>query len=113
MIKEPADEERSKYPKIAKIELSGGYNAQKTSMDLPIVQKVIAAVQSTTNEQVVLMPTLGGSLPLFLFEKYLNAKTITVPIANHDNNQHAENENIKLKNFWSGIETFAALMLMR
>jgi acetylornithine deacetylase/succinyl-diaminopimelate desuccinylase-like protein len=111
--KEPTDEERSKYPKIAKIELSGGYNAQKTSMDLPIAQKVIAAVQSTTNEQVVLMPTLGGSLPLFVFEKYLNAKTITVPIANHDNNQHAENENIKLKNFWSGIETFAALMMMK
>jgi acetylornithine deacetylase/succinyl-diaminopimelate desuccinylase-like protein len=111
--KEPTDEERAKYPKIAKIELSSGYNAQKTQMDLPIAQKVIAAVQSTTNEQVVLMPTLGGSLPLFLFEQYLNAKTITVPIANHDNNQHAENENIRLLNFRNGIETFAALMMMK
>lgn len=110
--KEPTDEERAKYPKIAKIELSSGYNAQKTQMDLPIAQKVIAAVQSTTNEQVVLMPTLGGSLPLFLFEQYLQAKTITVPIANHDNNQHAENENIRLMNFRNGIETFAALMMM-
>ncbi|MFN5134337.1 MAG: M20/M25/M40 family metallo-hydrolase [Chitinophagaceae bacterium] len=111
--KEPTNEERAKYPKIAKIELSSGYNAQKTQMDLPIAQKVIAAVQSTTNEQVVLMPTLGGSLPLFLFEQYLKAKTITVPIANHDNNQHAENENIRLLNFRNGIETFAALMMMK
>lgn len=111
--REPTDEERSKYAKIAKVTLSSGYNAQKTQMDLPIAQKVIAAVQSTTNEQVVLIPTAGGSLPLYVFEKYLNAKTISVPIANHDNNQHAENENIRLLNFRNGIETFAALMMMK
>ncbi|WP_407527173.1 M20/M25/M40 family metallo-hydrolase [Lacibacter sp. MH-610] len=111
--REPTDEERSRYAKIAKVTLSSGYNAQKTQMDLPIAQKVIAAVQSTTNEQVVLIPTAGGSLPLYVFEKYLNAKTISVPIANHDNNQHAENENIRLLNFRNGIETFAALMMMK
>lgn len=110
---EPTEEERSRYDKIAKIELKSGYNAQKTSMDLPIAKKIIAAVQSTTTESIVLMPTAGGSLPLFLFEQYLNAKTISVPIANHDNNQHAENENIRLLNFWNGIETMAALMMMK
>ena len=110
---EPTDVERSKYDKIAKITLSSGYNAQKTSMDLPVAKKIIAAVQSTTKETVVLMPTAGGSLPLFLFEQYLNAKTISVPIANHDNNQHAENENIRMLNLWNGIETMAALMMMK
>jgi acetylornithine deacetylase/succinyl-diaminopimelate desuccinylase-like protein len=110
---EPTDEQRMKYPKIAKVELSDGYNAQRTAMGLPAVQKVIAAVKSTTSEQVVLMPSMGGSLPLFVFEKYLNATTITVPIANHDNNQHAENENIRLANLWSGIETMAAIMMMK
>ena len=110
---EPTDEQRMKYPKIAKVELSDGYNAQRTPMGLPAVQKVIAAVKSTTSEQVVLMPSMGGSLPLFVFEKYLNATTITVPIANHDNNQHAENENIRLANLWSGIETMAAIMMMK
>ena len=89
------------------------YNAQRTSMDLPIAQQIIKAVQSTTADQVVLMPSVGGSLPLFVFERELKAKTITVPVANHDNNQHAENENIRLKNLWNGIETFAAIMLMK
>jgi acetylornithine deacetylase/succinyl-diaminopimelate desuccinylase-like protein len=111
---EPTDEERTKYSKIIKVLLpKDGYNAQRTAMDLPIAQHVINAVKSTTKEQVVLMPTMGGSLPLFLFEKYLGAKTITVPIANHDNNQHAENENIRLQNFWNGMETMAALMMMK
>lgn len=110
---EPTDEERKKYAKIAKVNLSSGYNAQKTSMDLPVAKKVIAALQSTVPDKVVLMPTLGGSLPLFVFEQYLKAKTITIPVANHDNNQHAENENIRLLNFWNGIETMAALMMMK
>jgi acetylornithine deacetylase/succinyl-diaminopimelate desuccinylase-like protein len=109
--KEPTIEERKHHPKIIQIVASGGYNAQKTPMDLPIAKIIIAALQATTSEQVILTPTSGGSLPLFVFEKYLNAKTISVPVANHDNNQHAENENIRLKNLFDGIETMAAIML--
>jgi acetylornithine deacetylase/succinyl-diaminopimelate desuccinylase-like protein len=111
---EPTDEERKKYAKIIKV-IPGqdGVNAQRTSMDLPIIQKVIAAVKTTTSQQLVLQPTMGGTLPLFLFEKHLGAKTITVPIANHDNNQHAENENIRIGNLFDGIETMGALMRIK
>lgn len=111
---EPTDEERKKYAKIIKI-IPGedGMNAQRTSMDLPILQKVIAAVKATTKDQVVLQPTSGGTLPLFLFENLLNAHTVTIPIANHDNNQHAENENIRVGNLFDGIETMGALMLIQ
>ncbi|QEC69819.1 M20/M25/M40 family metallo-hydrolase [Panacibacter ginsenosidivorans] len=111
---EPTDEERKEYAKIIKvIPANDGYNAQRTAMDLPIIKKVIDAVKTTTRDQVVLQPTMGGSLPLFLFEKYLGAKTVTVPIANYDNNQHAENENIRLGNLFEGIETMASLMLIK
>ncbi|MES2647083.1 MAG: M20/M25/M40 family metallo-hydrolase [Bacteroidota bacterium] len=111
---DPTDAERKVHEKIIKILPDvDSYNAQRTSMDLPIIQKIIAAVKSTTTDQIVLQPTMGGSLPLFLFEKILQAKTITVPIANHDNNQHAENENIRIGNFLDGIETMAALMMIK
>jgi acetylornithine deacetylase/succinyl-diaminopimelate desuccinylase-like protein len=110
---DPTDEERLRYKKIAKvIAPDDGYNAQRTPMDLAIAQKVVKAVESSTLDGVVRIPTMGGSLPLFIFEKYLDAKTISVPIANHDNNQHAENENIKIGNLFSGIETMAAIMMM-
>jgi acetylornithine deacetylase/succinyl-diaminopimelate desuccinylase-like protein len=111
---DPTDEERAKFTKLAKV-IPGddGYNAQRTPMSLPIAQKVIDAVKSTTKEPVILLPTSGGSLPLFLFEKYLQAKTVSVPIANHDNNQHAENENIRIQNFLTGIETIAATMTLK
>ncbi|MEO7989557.1 MAG: M20/M25/M40 family metallo-hydrolase [Chryseolinea sp.] len=111
---EPTDGERAQHEKIIKVIAgSDGYNAQRTSMDLPIAQKIIDAVKTTTKDQVVLQPTTGGSLPLFVIEKYLNAKTISVPIANHDNNQHAENENIRVQNLFDGIETMSALMLIK
>ena len=111
---DPTEDDRSRYTKIIKIERDDdSYNAQRTSMDLPIAKKIINAIKTTTKDQVVLQPTSGGSLPLFLFEKYLHAKTITVPVVNHDNNQHAENENVRLGNLFDGIETMAAMMMMK
>jgi len=108
--KEPTDEERAKYPKIIRINHEVGYNAQRTPMDLPAAQTVINSIQTTVNYPVVLAPSAGGSLPLYVFEKELGAKVISVPLVNYDNNQHAENENVKVSFLWEGIETVAAIM---
>src|SRR5215208_479227 len=112
--REPTDEERLTHPLVAKVRVApGGYNAERTPMDLPVSRAVVEAVQSTSEQKIVLMPTLGGSLPLSLIRETLGAPTLTVPVANYDNNQHAENENIRLQNLWDGIETYAALMTMK
>ena len=111
---EPTDAERLASPSLVRIVArGGGYNAQRTSMDAPLSQAVIRAVQGTTEQPVVVVPMTGGSLPLFIFEQTLGAKPITLGIPNADNNQHAENENLRLQTLWDGIETFASVMLMR
>src|SRR5690349_15210496 len=111
--RDPTDAERAQHPFIARVNVRpGGYNAERTSMDLPVSLAVIAAVQTTTPDKIVLLPTSGGSLPLSIGTDSLKTVTISVPIANYDNNQHAENENVRLQNLWDGIETFAALMTM-
>jgi acetylornithine deacetylase/succinyl-diaminopimelate desuccinylase-like protein len=109
---EPTDEERSQFGYLIKITTGTGYNAQRTPMNLPVAQTIIKAVQTTVDYPVLLKPSSGGSLPLFLFEKYLNAKPVSVPVVNYDNNQHAENENVQIKFLWEGIETMAAIMVM-
>lgn len=109
---DPDDATRLKYPKVAKVMRQGGYNASKTSLDLPISQAIIAAVESA-HGKVIKMPTLGGSVPLYIFTDYLKTPCIGVPIANHDNNQHSANENMRLQNLWDGIETMAALLTMK
>ena len=110
---EPTDAERAQYPLLVRVTPETGYNAQRTRLDLPIARQVIAAVQTTTADPVVVLPTMGGSLPLYVFEQELRAHTITVPVANYDNNQHAENENIRLGNLWEGLETMAAIMRLK
>jgi acetylornithine deacetylase/succinyl-diaminopimelate desuccinylase-like protein len=111
---EPTDAERQQYSLMAKVTVrAGGYNAERTRMDHPISLALIAAVQGTTKDKVVLLPTSGGSLPLSVITENLKTVTLSVPIANYDNNQHAENENLRLQNLWDGIETYAAIMLMK
>ena len=110
--RDPTDAERQQHAKLIKIKAESGYNAQRTPMDLPIAQDVIEAVQTTGPESVVLLPSAGGSLPLYLFEKVLNANVVSVPVVNYDNNQHAENENMKVQYLWEGIEIMAAIMLI-
>ena len=103
---------RMSHPKLAFVKVeSGGYNASRTSMDLPISQLVLKTAESARGP-VVKLPTMGGSVPLYMIDEILHVPTITVPIANHDNNQHSFNENIRIQNLWDGIELMAALLAM-
>jgi acetylornithine deacetylase/succinyl-diaminopimelate desuccinylase-like protein len=40
----------------------------------------------------------------------LKAPMVGVSIANYDDNQHAQNENLRLGNLWDGIEVYAGLL---
>jgi acetylornithine deacetylase/succinyl-diaminopimelate desuccinylase-like protein len=111
--KEPTDEERSRYKKIVQVKRGSGDNAQRTSMDLPAAKKILAALQHTSKNPVLQIPTLGGSLPLSVLKEGVNTDFLIIPIANFDNNQHAENENIRIRNFFEGIDMMAAIMLMK
>ena len=109
---EPSRDVLLAHPKVAMVTRDeAGYDAVRTPMDLPIARDVIAAVESA-HGKIVKWPTMGGSVPLGAMERAANTRTIIVPIANHDNNQHSSNENIRLQNLWDGIETMAALIAM-
>jgi acetylornithine deacetylase/succinyl-diaminopimelate desuccinylase-like protein len=101
------------HPKVAMVTKDAfGYNAVRTPMDLPIAAEVVAAVKAARGS-VIEWPTMGGSLPLGAMERTARTRTITIPIANHDNNQHAANENLRLQNLWDGIETMASLLYLQ
>lgn len=110
---EPTREILTRHPKVALVKVDeAGYDAVRTAMDLPMAQEVIRAVESARGD-VVLLPTMGGSVPLGAMERAAQTHTITVPIANYDDNQHAANENLRLQNLWKGVETMAALLEMQ
>lgn len=109
---EPTEAERRMHAHLARLAKREGYKAVRTSLDLPIAQAIVSAVERANGENAVKLPSLGGSGPSHLFES-LNLPIIGVPIVNFDNNQHSPNENLRLGNFWRGIDLFAALLLAR
>lgn len=107
---DPDSATRRAHPRIVKLTGDGGYPATATALDLPVSRAVIRAAELALGEKIIVEPPLGGSLPLFSFQEILNTPLIMVPIVNHDNNQHAENENLRIRNLWDGIELYAGLL---
>ena len=103
----PTPEERMAHGRIVMLKWSSGYPAARTSMDLPVSRAAVRAIETALGTPIVRLPMLGGSVPMYLFLE--RAPVIGVPIVNHDNNQHAKNENLRLQNLWDGIQVFAGL----
>ena len=106
---DPTTEERLTHPRIVRVDRREGYPAARTSMDDPFARWLIDATRHATEDPLVLLPTLGGSLPLYLFNDILGRPLVIVPIANHDDNQHAPDENLRIANLWYGIDLMATL----
>lgn len=99
---------RIAHSNVVRVTWGSGYQAARTAMDLPLSTRVAEIVAAAMSAPPVRIPSLGGSVPMYLFQRG-GTPAIGLPIANHDNNQHAANENIRIQNLWDGIEIFAAL----
>jgi len=63
-------------------------------------------------EPPVRIRTSGGTVPIAPFIDALGFPAISVPIVNFDNNQHGENENLRLGHFFRGIAIIAGALQM-
>jgi acetylornithine deacetylase/succinyl-diaminopimelate desuccinylase-like protein len=107
--REPTLEERTKFPQVVQVTHEKGYPAASTRMDLPVSIALASVVDEAAGEPSVKLPILGGSIPMYIFEK-LNLPVIGVPIVNFDNNQHSADENLRLGNLWRGMEIYGAIL---
>src|SRR5882757_6026300 len=107
---EPDLAARLRAPRIVRLVWDAGYPALRSDMTTAAAKAVIGAASKAAGAKVVVLPMAGGSVPLYMFADVFAAPIICLPIVNHDNNQHAANENLRLQNLWDGINTYAALM---
>ncbi|MEP6801620.1 MAG: M20/M25/M40 family metallo-hydrolase [Acidobacteriota bacterium] len=107
---DPDADARKRNARIAKVVWGNGYPASRTPMDLPASRALVRVVGEAAGGPVVALPMLGGSIPMYIFGEKLGTPAVGVPIANHDNNQHASNENLRLQNLWDGIEIYAGIL---
>lgn len=88
----------------------GGMNPSKTPMDSPFTQPIFQGVRVAQGQPPLLVPTLGGSLPNYVFSQFLGIPVFLVPYANADEANHAPNENMEVERFIMGIKTGAAML---
>src|SRR5581483_1183150 len=99
----PTPAVRAAHPKVIKLDWDPGASiATETPMDGPAAQAVAASITRTVGYPVLKLPIMGGSSGIADIVNQLKAPMVGVPIANYDDNQHAQNENLKLKALWDG-----------
>jgi acetylornithine deacetylase/succinyl-diaminopimelate desuccinylase-like protein len=109
---DPDDAVRAKHLKIVKVTSPDATNAYRTSPLLPISRQVVGALTRTFDQTPVEIRTMGGTVPIAPFIEALGFPALTVPLVNFDNNQHGENENLRIGHFFRGITTLAAVFTM-
>ncbi len=106
---EPSAATLRAHDKVARLEWGSGYPALRTPLDDPMATRLTALMRRIAPDLIV-TPSMGGSLPLHEFGSRLAAPIVILPLANHDNNQHAENENIRLQNLWDAMRIYGAVL---
>ncbi|MEO1652728.1 MAG: M20/M25/M40 family metallo-hydrolase, partial [Bacteroidota bacterium] len=97
--REPTEEERSKYSKIARFTSKISYQAFRTDFNSEVGLWLDRALQKAFGEAPIKIRNSGGSIPIAPFVNTLGIPAVTVPTVNRDNNQHSPNENIRLGNY--------------
>jgi acetylornithine deacetylase/succinyl-diaminopimelate desuccinylase-like protein len=109
--RDPTDAERATHARIASIVVSPTTTAAfRTSPMDPQARRVADALQQALGAPPVQLRTLGGTVPIAQFIEALGFPAVLVPTVNFDNNQHEENENLRLGHFFQSIEIVAAVI---
>jgi acetylornithine deacetylase/succinyl-diaminopimelate desuccinylase-like protein len=109
--RDPDDATRAAHARIVKLTVEGGEtNAYRTSPLAPASRQIVAAITRMFGQPPVQIRTMGGTVPIAPFIDAMGVPAVGVPIVNFDNNQHGENENLRLGTFFTGITTLAAVL---
>lgn len=109
----PDDATRAKYSHIASMVWDpNATEAFRTSPLDPRSRELVAALTRVYGQPPVQIRTLGGTVPIAPFIEALGFPAALVPTVNFDNNQHEENENLRLTHLFDGIVTVAAVFRM-
>lgn len=93
-----------------RVTLLGGQRPAKVDPDDPFVQLSIAAARDVYDREMVVLPIIGGSGPLYPFVSVLGVPVVSAGIGHPDSRVHAPNENIDLDYFVRGIKHTARII---
>jgi acetylornithine deacetylase/succinyl-diaminopimelate desuccinylase-like protein len=93
------------------VTFGGSMAPQRTRPETPYTEAVLRGAAAGLGEEPLLIPALGGSLPIAEFGDALGVPCYGIPFANADERNHAPNENIEVDRFLRGIRGAAGVLL--
>lgn len=82
----------------------------RLSLDHPVVEPIAAGVEEAWETAPVIRPAIGGSLPSADLATAFEAPCVSVPYANHDEHNHAPDENLAVWCLERGVRTSVELL---
>jgi acetylornithine deacetylase/succinyl-diaminopimelate desuccinylase-like protein len=108
---DPDDATRARYRDIVKFAPTrGGTEAYRVSVTTPQAKIVMSSLTRAFNQPPVVLRSSGATGPMAEMSTLTGAPVISVQTVNFDNNQHTDDENIRLGHLFSAVKTIAALM---
>ena len=107
---EPDEAARAAHGRIAQLVADPATEAFRTAPADPHARFVAAALERAFGEPPVHIRTLGGTVPIAPFVDALGFPAVLVPTVNFDNNQHEENENLRLGHLFQAVEIIASVI---
>jgi acetylornithine deacetylase/succinyl-diaminopimelate desuccinylase-like protein len=110
---DPSDPMRASHPRILKVVMRASSSAYRTSPLQPESRMVTSALERMHGAPPVQIRTSGATLPAAaILTEAIGFPAISVAIVNFDNNQHSDNENLRLGHLFTGIQSLAAVLTM-
>lgn len=107
---EPTDAERLSNKKVCRFTYQISYPAFDTPFENEITPWLLSAFKKAFDGKPIIIKLTGGSVPISPFVNKLKIPAVIVPTVNPDNNQHSDDENIRLGNYIDGIKLFINIL---
>ena len=106
IVRAVVDEHQTRTPGVSFTAKITGQPASSTSSQRPEFGWLLRLMREVTDLEPIALPTLGGTLPAWVFTEILRIPSFWIPSANTDNQQHDVNEHYVLGHFFRQIELY-------
>lgn len=106
---EPTLTERLSHPKLCTFTHKISYQAFRTPLDGELGKWLNKSLTHSFGKAPITLRTMGGSVPISPMIQHLDIPAVVLPLVNSDNNQHSPNENLRMGNFLTGVQTLVGL----
>ncbi len=86
-----------------------GERPYRGAMDDPLVRAAKTAAEEAFGMPAVIVPTSGGTAPMWLVSHRHRLANVTLGAGHHDSRAHAPNEHLLLANYWKALRAMVRL----